>query len=108
MKTSLKFLLRFTNEKSLAQHTEEHASAMANELVESKNNSSQLTPSTQDVAKKEDKKTGKLDSPNATNAGGEVKATCPQCGQTFRRKFNMTIHIDRVETVYPYLSHLNL
>ena len=74
---------------------------MANELVESKNNSSQLTPSTQDVAKKEDKKTGKLDSPNTTNAGGEVKATCPQCGQTFRRKFNMTIHIDRVETVYP-------
>ena len=72
---------------------------MANELVESKNNSSQLTQSTQDVAKKEDKKTGKLDSANTTNAGGEVKATCPQCGQTFRRKFNMTIHIDRVETV---------
>ena len=72
------------------------------------NISSQLTQSTQDVAKKEDKKTGKLDSPSTTNAGGEVKATCPQCGQTFRRKFNMTIHIDRVETVYPYLSHLNL
>ena len=27
---------------------------------------------------------------------GEIKATCPQCNQTFRRKFNMTIHIDRV------------
>ena len=80
---------------------------MANELAESKNNSSQSTPSTQDLAKKEDKKTGKLDSPNTTNAGGEVKATCPQCGQTFRRKFNMTIHIDRVETIHPYLSHFN-
>ncbi len=29
-------------------------------------------------------------------AADEAKATCPQCGKTFRRHFNMRIHVDRV------------
>ena len=46
-------------------------------------------------SKKEDGKNNVKQSNNNSSAG-EVKATCPICNQTFRRKFNLTIHIDRV------------
>ena len=75
----------------MTQHKEEHAAIM---LRETENQKSPLTGGKENATKKEEKSTpGKQDS-------SEVKATCPQCNQTFRRKFNMTIHIDRVRETF--------
>ena len=86
----------------MTQHKEEHAALIQKES-ENKRKSAPASLSTKgtndkndiDLNKKEDaKNNGKQSNNNSTS--GEVKATCPQCNQTFRRKFNLTIHIDRV------------
>ena len=70
--------------------------------TEAKKSTNQAVSSKDDLVattyKKGDKTTngGKPHGDSSGAGGGEVKATCPQCNQTFRRKFNMTIHIDRV------------
>ena len=63
----------FTNEKSLSAHVSEHKSQRKANLHNTTTNKGQ---------------------PN--KSPGEPKATCPQCKKTFRRHFNMRIHVDRV------------
>ena len=93
---------RFTNEKSLTQHKEEHAALIQKES-ENKRKSAPASLSSsgaigKDAITQSKKEDGKNNGKQANNnsSSGEVKATCPQCNQTFRRKFNLTIHIDRV------------
>ena len=90
------FLIKFTNEKSLTQHKEEHAATM---LRDTENQKTPPAPPSKDGT---NKKGEKLNSTKQDSS--EVKATCPQCNQTFRRKFNMTIHIDRVKYFKKYIS----
>ena len=86
----------------MTQHKEEHAALIQKES-ENKRKSAPASLSTKgtndkndiDLNKKEDAKNNGKQS-NNNSSSGEVKATCPQCNQTFRRKFNLTIHIDRV------------
>ena len=81
------FIFRFTNEKSLMAHQEEHKAAV---LREKDNKRSAINLG------KESPPSNKKSEQQQKIESGEIKATCPQCNQTFRRKFNMTIHIDRV------------
>ena len=86
-------IFRFTNEKSLEQHKEEHKASI---LREKDNKKISPVIVNKDSVSNKKEENGKPDS-------GEVKATCPQCNQTFRRKFNMTIHIDRVIKFFPFV-----
>ena len=66
-------------------HKEEHKAAVLREKDNKRsgiNLDKEIPPNKKDERQKGD--------------SSEIKATCPQCNQTFRRKFNMTIHIDRV------------
>ena len=71
---------RFTNAASLAAHKSEHDRLAA---------SPEAKPAAVKVVKTPTAKNNPAD-------GGEVKATCPECHKTFRRHFNMKIHVDRV------------
>ena len=87
------FIFRFTNEKSLMAHKEEHKAAV---LREKDNKRSAIN------LRKESPPDNKKSEQQQKSESGEIKATCPQCNQTFRRKFNMTIHIDRVSNLTRY------
>ena len=117
IKTILKapqfFLNRFTNEKSLTQHKEEHAALIQKES-ENKRKSAPASLSSSGAIGKDantpnKKEDGKNNGKQANNnsSSGEVKATCPQCNQTFRRKFNLTIHIDRVGQLFFQFFFIN-
>lgn len=67
---------RFTNPSSLAAHKEEH------KVLEKK----------PVIANVKVVRSAPVTTPAE---GDEVKATCPQCHKTFRRLFNMRIHVDR-------------
>merc|ERR1719471_1657928 len=67
----------FTNPNSLAAHKEEH------KVLEKK----------PVIANVKVVRSAPVTTPAE---GDEVKATCPQCHKTFRRLFNMRIHVDRV------------
>ena len=68
------YAYRFTNEKSLATHRDQEHSRNG-------------------AVKKPTAPAVKVVKPPSE---GEVKATCSECNKTFRRHFNMRIHIDRV------------
>ena len=104
---------RFTNEKSLTQHKEEHAALIQKES-ENKRKSAPASLSSsgaigKDAITPSKKEDGKNNGKQANNnsSSGEVKATCPQCNQTFRRKFNLTIHIDRVGQLFFQFFFIN-
>ena len=108
------FINRFTNEKSLTQHKEEHAALIQKES-ENKRKSAPASLSSsgaigKDAVTPSKKEDGKNNGKQANNnsSSGEVKATCPQCNQTFRRKFNLTIHIDRVRHRWNFVSQPRL
>ena len=70
----------FVSEEALMKHVSEHANETA-KPVEKKPIARNLPPA----------------------KDNDVKATCPQCNQTFRRLFNMKTHINRVHNkVKPY------
>lgn len=71
----------FVNEQALSKHLIEHEK----EAAEPK---PQVSVVSQNVEKKA--------AVTSKAKGDEVKATCPHCGQTFRRLYNMKTHIDRV------------
>ena len=86
----------------MTQHKEEHAAILQKEHDNNRKSApaalstglpgkDAITPNKKEDGKNNGKQTNNSSSP------GEVKATCPQCNQTFRRKFNLSIHIDRVK-----------
>lgn len=73
----------FTNWSSLSAHKDEHKLSV--------------------LEKKPVMANAKVSKPTGPAEGEEVKATCPQCHKTFRRLFNMRIHVDRVhKKIKPY------
>ncbi len=76
----------FTNSQSLEAHKQEHKLGV--------------------LEKKPVMTNVKVSKPTKPAEGNEVKATCPQCHKTFRRLFNMKIHVDRVR-LSVLSSHLN-
>lgn len=78
----------FVTEHALLKHITEH------------NNVSSPNPNPNNAAGKTAKKVSSTsavkNSSKSPAKDDEVKATCPQCNQTFRRLFNMRTHVDRV------------
>ena len=68
------------------------------QVYEEERQQQQAPPSVKDSTTSPQAKVSKTpvvnNKPAATDE--EVKATCPKCGKTFRRHFNMRIHVDRV------------
>ncbi len=96
----------FTNAKSLSTHKEDHRrEEEENAKKRSADPSSSSSPPAKVVwsssspgakASPSKKKSQPPENNKPPAKGDEAKAVCPHCNKTFRRHFNMRIHVDRV------------
>ena len=82
---------RFTNAASLSAHKADHDRDLFSTPPDAK--TKKATPAVKVVKSSPSKAAAGA---AASEGGGEVKATCPECHKTFRRQFNLKIHVDRV------------